>query len=45
VNGGCAAIHVRIGDPFYFPVLIGVLLWAGLLFTDQRLRAVMPLRR
>jgi hypothetical protein len=43
--GGATAIHVRIGDPFYFPIMMGVLLWGGLLFTDDRLRTVFPLRR
>ncbi|QDV66429.1 hypothetical protein Poly24_01150 [Rosistilla carotiformis] len=28
--GGAIATHVRVGDPFYFPMLIGVLLWIAL---------------
>lgn len=36
--GGATAIHVRIGDPFYFPILMGVLLWSSLLLTDIRVR-------
>ncbi|UQA60644.1 DoxX family protein [Polyangium aurulentum] len=27
--GGAAAIHVRVGDPWVFPILFGVLAWVG----------------
>lgn len=46
--GGAIATHVRIGsEPFsvVFPILIGVLLWGGLFMRDDRLRALIPLRR
>jgi hypothetical protein len=42
--GGAIATHVRIGEPFYFQVLLGVLVWAGLFLRDARLRALIPLR-
>jgi hypothetical protein len=42
--GGAAATHVRIGDPFVFPVVFGVLVWLGLFLRDDRLRALVPLR-
>src|SRR5260370_37759017 len=43
--GGAVATHVRIGDPpFYIPIIIGVLVWFGLFFRDERLRAVLPWR-
>lgn len=42
--GGATATHVRIGDPFYFPVVFGVLLWLGLFLRDERVRALIPLR-
>lgn len=28
--GGAVFTHVRVGDPWYFPVIIGVLAWLGL---------------
>jgi hypothetical protein len=28
--GGAIATHVRLGDPFYFPIIIGVLAWVAL---------------
>jgi hypothetical protein len=42
--GGATATHVRIGDPFFFPILVGILLWAGLWLRDERLRALIPRR-
>lgn len=42
--GGAVATHVRIGEPFLPPLLIGVLLWAGLYLRDGRVRALLPLR-
>jgi uncharacterized membrane protein YphA (DoxX/SURF4 family) len=42
--GGATATHVRVGDPFFAPVVLGVLVWLGLLLRDGRLRALLPLR-
>jgi hypothetical protein len=41
--GGAVATHVRIGDPFVIPIMLGVLLWAGLYLRDERVRALLPL--
>jgi hypothetical protein len=43
--GGATASHLRIGEPFYFPVIVGVLAWLGLFLREERLRALVPLRR
>jgi hypothetical protein len=42
--GGATATHVRIGEPFYFPIAVGVLAWLGLYLRDRRVRALVPLR-
>jgi hypothetical protein len=46
--GGAIASHVRVGDPLFshvlFPIYVGLLLWGGLYFRDERLRALIPLR-
>ncbi len=42
--GGATATHLRIGEPFYFPILVGVLVWVGLYLREDRLRALVPLR-
>ena len=28
--GGATVTHVRVGDPFYTPIIIGVVMWIGL---------------
>ena len=45
--GGAVATHVRVGEAFSvsFPILFGVLLWGGLYLRDDRLRALIPLRK
>jgi hypothetical protein len=42
--GGAIATHVRVGEPFFGPVVAGVLVWGGLFLRDQRLRALIPFR-
>ena len=36
--GGATVTHVRIGDPFWFSILMGVILWAGYYLRSARLR-------
>lgn len=43
--GGATASHLRIGEPFVMAVLLGVLIWGGLYLRDERVRALIPLRR
>ena len=46
--GGAAAIQMRAGSPTFetvFPVLFGVVIWAGVYLRDCKLRAVFPVRR
>ena len=42
--GGAVATHVRVGDPFYTQVLVGVFVWGGLWLRDTRIRALIPFR-
>lgn len=46
--GGAVSTHVRAGSPLFetvFPVILGVLVWAGIFLRDGDLRALVPLRR
>jgi DoxX-like family len=47
--GGAVATHVRVESPLFshilFPVYLAVLIWGGLYLRDERLRALIPLRR
>ena len=42
--GGAIATHLPIGEPYFMPVILGVLIWAGLFLRDKRLRALIPIR-
>jgi hypothetical protein len=47
--GGAIAIQVRVGAPLFStvlaPVYVAILLWGGLYLRDERVRALIPLRR
>lgn len=43
--GGATATHFRIGEPVYFAVIFGILIWLGLFFCDERLRTLIPFRK
>jgi hypothetical protein len=46
--GGAIATNLRAGTPLFnvvFPIIIGALLWGGIYLRDQRLRALIPLRK
>jgi hypothetical protein len=42
--GGATAAHVRVGEQFAAPVVLGVLIWGGLYLRDLRIRSLIPLR-
>ena len=44
--GGATATHVRVNDPsLIVPVVVGIMIWAGLYLREDRLSALVPLRR
>jgi hypothetical protein len=46
--GGAVSTHVRAGSTMFetiFPVILGVLVWAGIFVRDAQLRQLIPLRR
>lgn len=43
--GGAVATHVRVGDPFIVPVIVGVVVWLAIFCREPRVRALLPLRR
>jgi len=43
--GGATATHVHAGEPFFLPILVGVVVWLGLYLRDGRVRALVPLRK
>lgn len=43
--GGATATHVRVGEAFVAPVVLGIFAWLGLYLRDQRLQALVPFVR
>lgn len=43
--GGAMLTHLRIGEPVYLHVALGLALWLGLFLREPRLRQLLPLRR
>lgn len=43
--GGAMLTHLRIGEPVYLHVGLGVFLWLGLFLREPRLRELLPLRK
>jgi hypothetical protein len=43
--GGVICTHWRVGDPVYVPIILGMLVWLGLYLREDRLKALIPLRR
>lgn len=43
--GGAVVTHVRVGEPFVAPIVLGILVWAGLYLRDARVRELLPLAK
>lgn len=43
--GGAVATHVRVGDHFFTPLILGVFVWGGLYLRDARLAALLLWRK
>jgi hypothetical protein len=43
--GGAIATHVRVGEAFVLPLLLGIAAWAGLFLRDSRLEELLPATR
>jgi hypothetical protein len=42
--GGAICTHLRVGDPFYIQIGIGILIWLGVYLRENRLKELIPLR-
>ena len=43
--GGAICTHLRVGDPFFMQIAIGIFIWLGLYLRENRLKELLPLRR
>ncbi len=42
--GGAICTHLRVGDPFFIQIALGIVVWLGLYLRENRLKALIPLR-
>jgi len=42
--GGAICTHLRVGDPFFIQIGIGIFVWLGLYLREDRLKGLLPLR-
>ena len=43
--GGAICTHLRVGDPFFMQIGFGIFVWLGLYLRENRLKALIPLRK
>lgn len=43
--GGAIATHVRLGQPVFLHIAIGLFIWGGLYLREPRLRELIPVRK
>jgi hypothetical protein len=43
--GGAILTHLRVGDPFFVQILLGIFVWLGIYLREDRLKSLLPLRR
>jgi hypothetical protein len=42
--GGAILTHLRIGEPVYMQIIMGILIWFAVWLRESRLRQILPLR-
>lgn len=42
--GGAICAHVRVGDPFFMQIALGICVWLGLYLRENRLKELIPVR-
>ena len=43
--GGAICTHLRVGDPFYVHIVLGMMIWLGIYLRENRLWPLLPVRR
>jgi hypothetical protein len=43
--GGAICTHMRVGDPFYVHIVMGMVIWLGIYLREDRLWPLIPVRR
>ena len=42
--GGAIVTHLRLNDPYFVQVILGVIVWLGMWLREGRLRSLIPVR-
>lgn len=42
--GGAVVTHLRVGEPVYIQIALGIFVWFGLYLREPRLKALIPIR-
>jgi len=42
--GGAICTHLRVGDPYFTQIALGIFVWLGLYLRENRLKGLIPLR-
>lgn len=42
--GGAICTHLRVGDPLFIQIALGIFVWLGLYLRERRLAGLIPLR-
>src|SRR5712692_5797521 len=42
--GGAICTHLRVGDPFYVQIGLGIFVWLGIYLREARLKNLIPVR-
>ncbi len=43
--GGAMLTHLRIGEPVYMHIFLGIVMWLGIYLREPRLHSLMPIRK
>jgi hypothetical protein len=43
--GGAICTHWRVGDLFFIQIVLGIVVWLGMYLREERLKALLPVRR
>lgn len=43
--GGAICTHLRVGDPYFIQIGLGIFVWLGIYLQENRLKNLIPLRR
>ena len=43
--GGAICTHLRVGDPFFVQIVVGIVVWLGIYLREERLWPLIPVRR